>query len=84
MSQSNPTIYDVGDLEREIARLTASLHANRCHPDYEYRTVPDYVSRPDSEPYLKSIHLDGDGWERNPEFFAMPGHESWRKRKEQG
>lgn len=31
----------------EIARLTAALHANRCHPDYVYIIVPrDSLVRP--------------------------------------
>lgn len=63
--------WDDTNILAEIARLTAALHANRCHPDYLYS-----VSRGDIHPFFVQ------GWEPNPEYQAAPGDECWRRRKE--
>lgn len=60
----------------EVARLTAALHANRCHPDYVY--LIKHIGDKDCE-LLADLGLFE--WERNPEYVAAPGDECWRKRK---
>lgn len=52
---------------REIVRLTAALHANCCHPDFKYCTVPSINDAGPKE----------DGWERNIE---TPLDQWWRRR----
>lgn len=57
---------------KELARLTAALHAARAHPDYEYMTAPklDNPVRP---------WLADNGWELCPEW-ASTIDECWRRR----
>lgn len=43
-------IADSYTLLKEHDRLETALHANRCHPDYEYRV------------YTESVKPDGEGW----------------------
>lgn len=58
----------------ELNRLTAALHANRCHPDYVYSVIPSWP--------LPCGVMESGGWERNPEYQCVPGDECWRRRKE--
>lgn len=59
----------------EIARLTAALHANRCHPDWTYM-----IQLTHSE--LSKQWRREAGLEPNHEYQTPPGDESWRRRKE--
>ena len=68
--------YKKGRVESqaEIDRLTAALHANRCHPDYTYIIFPKTEI-----PVLYA--LEAGGWEMNPEYSAALGDICWRRKK---
>jgi hypothetical protein len=63
----------LNERDAEIARLTAALHANRCHPDYEYTTGIDVGG-------IAAV-LAESGFEPNPEHQCAPGDECWRRRR---
>lgn len=63
------------DLQMEVVRLTATLHSNLCHPDYDYCFS------------LPNMNLGDTGWEPNPDVDASvvdydANDKCWRKRKE--
>lgn len=65
------------ELEAEVARLTAALHAARAHPDYQYLIVPaGHMGA------LGVAMRQEDGWEQCVEANVVPGDECWRRRKE--
>ncbi len=60
--------------EREIARLTAALHANHCHPQYEYDTTTSDLGH--------KVCFYRDGWEPNPEHPDRSKNiMAWRRKK---
>ncbi len=63
------------DLQMEVVRLTAVLHANRRHPDWLYTVAPTH------SPLSRQWWQDA-GWEPNPEYPCAPGDECWRRRKD--
>ncbi len=65
-------------MTREIARLTASLHRNRCHPDYAYALVHSYT---DPQYVEINVHLDRSFvWEPNREYAVSHYYECWRRK----
>ncbi len=63
-------------LSDQLDRLTAALHANRCHPDYEY-----YIAPGSRATETRVIAWELARWERNSEFRTAPGDECWRRRR---
>lgn len=82
-----PTLCDhlEASLQRE-AELTAVLHANEMHPDYEYETTTGPLkvsydfSPPEGDGWEKNIYRDQDGWER----FDYHEEAYWMRRKPRG